>query len=87
MGGGSRGGGGPSSHVRMHVTFPRLTNSHHCLIFPQTEMCNMPNPDQTKGTIVGKTEIYKKENLVGPLLVHNLLVPDPPPPPTTRLFF
>ena len=28
---------------------------------------------QTKVTIVGKNEIYNRENLVGPFLVHNLL--------------
>ena len=36
---------------------------------------------QTKVTIEGKHEIYKRENLVRPFLVHTLLAPRPPPPP------
>ena len=43
---------------------------------------NPPAPPETKVTIVGKDEIYQRENLVGPLLVHNVLVPRPPPPPS-----
>ena len=35
-----------------------------------------PQPDQS--AIVGKNEIYKRENLVGPFLVHALLGPSPP---------
>ena len=38
-----------------------------------------PPPPQTKVTIVGKSEIYRWENLVGPFLVHKLLGPRPPP--------
>ena len=41
----------------------------------------MPGLLQTKVTIVGKNEIYHRENLVGPFLVHNLLGPKPPLPP------
>ena len=40
-------------------------------------------PPQTKVTIVGKNEIYNKENLVGPFLVHKIFgsqTPSPPPP-------
>ena len=37
-------------------------------------------PPQTKGTIVGKNEIYNRENLVRPFLVHQVLGPKPPPP-------
>ena len=37
-------------------------------------------PPQTKVTIAGKNEIYKRENVVGPFLVHKLLGPNPPPP-------
>ena len=37
-------------------------------------------PPQTKVTIVGKNEIYKRENLVGLFLVQKLLGPRPPPP-------
>ena len=40
-----------------------------------------PPPPKTKGTIVGKNEIYNREDLIGPLLVHTLLGPRPPPPP------
>ena len=36
-------------------------------------------PDQV--TTVGKNEIYKRENPIGPFLVHKLLGPRPPPPP------
>ena len=36
---------------------------------------------QTKVTIVGKNEIYNRENLVGPFLVHKLLGPRHPLPP------
>ena len=34
----------------------------------------------TEGTIVGKSESYRWEKLVGPFLVHNILGPIPPPP-------
>ena len=37
-------------------------------------------PPQTKVTIVGKNEIYSRENLVRPFLVHQVLGPKPPPP-------
>ena len=37
-------------------------------------------PPQTKVTIVGKNEIYNRENLVRPFLVHQVLGPKPPPP-------
>ena len=40
-----------------------------------------PPPFQTEVTIVGKHEIYPRENLIGPLLVHKVLGPRPPPPP------
>ena len=44
-----------------------------------------PSPSaQTKVTIVGKNEIYKRENLVRLFLVHKLLGPKPPPPPLKR---
>ena len=39
-----------------------------------------PPPLQTKVTIVGKNEIYNRENLVGPFLVHKRLGPRSPPP-------
>ena len=39
-----------------------------------------PPPPKTKGAIVGRNEIYRWENLVGPFLVHKLLGPRPPPP-------
>ena len=39
-----------------------------------------PPPFQTLVTIVGKNEINRWENLVGPFLVHTLLGPSPPPP-------
>ena len=40
-----------------------------------------PSPlPQTKVTIVGKNEIYNRENLVRPFLVHQVLGPKPPPP-------
>ena len=39
-------------------------------------------PPQTKVTVVGKGEIHRCKNLVGPFLVHKLLGPRPPPPPT-----
>ena len=37
-------------------------------------------PPQTKVTIAGKNEIYNRENLVRPFLVHQVLGPKPPPP-------
>ena len=37
-------------------------------------------PPQTKVTIVGKNEIYNRENVVRPFLVHQVLGPKPPPP-------
>ena len=39
-----------------------------------------PPPPQTEVTIVGNSEIYDWENLIGLLLVHTLLGPKPPPP-------
>ena len=44
-----------------------------------------PRP-QTKGTIVGKDEVYHWENLVGPDLVHKLLGPRAPPPPPRGMY-
>ena len=44
-------------------------------------------PPQTKVTIVGKNEIYNRENLVRPFLVHQVLGPKPPaplPPPAQK---
>ena len=38
-------------------------------------------PPQTQVAIVGKSEIYNRENCVVPFLVHNFLGPRPPPPP------
>ena len=43
-----------------------------------------PSP-QTKVTIVGKNEIYNREHLIGPFLVHKLSSPSPPPPPPSCL--
>ena len=37
-------------------------------------------PPQTKVTTVGKNEIYNKENMVRPFLVHQVLGPKTPPP-------
>ena len=39
-----------------------------------------PFSPQTKETIVGQNEIYRRENVVGLLLVRKLLGPRPPPP-------
>ena len=48
-------------------------------------------PPPTKMTIAGENEIYIRENLIGPFLVHKLLGPKPrpplqppPPPPLKR---
>ena len=38
-----------------------------------------PSP-QTKVTIVGKNEIYNRENPIGPFLVHNVFRSQTPPP-------
>ena len=43
---------------------------------PQTPL----PPPQTKVTIAGKNEIYNRETLVRPFLVHQVLGPKPPPP-------
>ena len=40
-----------------------------------------PPQPQTKVTIVGKTEIYNRESLDGPFLIHKILGPGPPPTP------
>ena len=37
-------------------------------------------PPQTNVTIVGNNEIYNRENLNGPFLVHKHVRPRPPPP-------
>ena len=39
-----------------------------------------PPTPPTKGTTAGKAEIYNREHLVGPFLVHKLLGPRPPAP-------
>ena len=39
-----------------------------------------PPPLLTKGTIVGQNEVYHRENLVGPFVVHNFGGDAPPPP-------
>ena len=39
-----------------------------------------PPPQQTEGTIAGQNEVYNREDLAGPLLVHTLLGLPPPPP-------
>ena len=44
-----------------------------------------PPPPQTKATIVGKNEIYNRENLIGPFLVQQLLGLRPPPSSNTSL--
>ena len=46
-----------------------------------------PPPIQTKVTIVGKNEIYDRENLIGPSFVHKLFGtrPTPSPPFNTSL--
>ena len=36
---------------------------------------------QTEATVVGQNEMYRRENLIGPFLVHKLLGPRPPLPP------
>ena len=46
-------------------------------------MLLLSKPDvmaHTKGTIVGKNEIDRWENLVGPFLVHKFFGPRPPSP-------
>ena len=40
-----------------------------------------PLPPQTEVTIVGTNEIYNRQNLVGPFLVHKLLGLSPSPRP------
>ena len=40
-----------------------------------------PPPPKTEVTIVGKNEIYNRENLIGPFLVHKLSSPKNPPLP------
>ena len=66
-----------------------------CLIFCSAR--RSPPPPPTKVTIVGENEICKRENLVGPFLVHKLFGPQtpppllplstaPPPPPRANLF-
>ena len=37
-------------------------------------------PPPTKVTIVGTNDIYKRDNVIGPFLVHKRLGPRPPPP-------
>ena len=53
--------------------------------FTYTGIAGPPPPPETKVTIVGNNEIYKRENLVGPFLVHKLLGPRPPTPPLFKL--
>ena len=62
----------------MHVVqgFFRIIKNQGGGASPQTPSA----PPQTKVTIVGKNEIYNRENLVRPFLVHQVLGPKPPPP-------
>ena len=55
---------------------PPPSNTREVLEWPHT----IGGAPQTKVTTVGKNEIYNRENLVGPFLVHKIWVPDPPPP-------
>ena len=41
-----------------------------------------PQSDSMKVTVVGKNEIYNRENLVGPFSGHKLLGPRPSYPPS-----
>ena len=54
---------------------------------PPRPCANPPPPPKTKRTIVGKTEIYRRENLIQPFLVHKLLGPRPPAPSDTSLIY
>ena len=43
-------------------------------------LCQPPPPPPERRTVLGKDEVHRWENLVGPSLVHTLLGPSPPPP-------
>ena len=60
---------------------PRTAGAGACFngFTPEEEGGDPPPPLQTKVTTVGKNEIYKRENLPGPFLVHKLWGPRPPP--------
>ena len=82
----SRGSGKPSRVLgrcaRGASTAPQGCGQAYIRIRPTTIGVGPrpPSPLQTKATIVGKNEVYNRENLVGPFLVHKLLGPRPPPP-------
>ena len=48
---------------------------------PRHTLASCQTPLQTKVTVVGRNEIYDRENLSGPLWVHKLLGPRPSLPP------
>ena len=72
-------------HVVLVVVFP-LPRKYYNGCTPQERGGVTPPPPgtpppQTKGTISGKNEIYRWENLIGPFLDTHFWVPTPPPPP------
>ena len=60
--------------MHLCLTVECITSGLHLSVF---ELGHTP---PSKGTIVGKNEICRWENLVGPFLVHKLVGPSPPPP-------
>ena len=61
--------------------FKERTRAGLCLAFSSSRRVSPPPPPETKVTIVGKNEICKMENLMGPFLVHKILGPRTPPLP------
>ena len=72
----------PSPCARERRTTPSLTLERPKIIGGRSAPQDRPPPPlQTKVTIVGKNEIYKRENLMAPFWYTNFWVPDPPSPP------
>ena len=73
---GGKGSKGRAANGDRPVGAASCRRDHHT-------MASCQNPPRPKVTIVGKNEIYNRENLVGPFVVHKLLGPRPFPPNTS----
>ena len=85
----------PASHPCLHPRpihiMSRLHSIHYCK-YPEPRASleqlkpkggspkTLSPPPQTKEAIMRKSELYHRENLVGPVLIHKLLGPKPPLP-------
>ena len=79
----TRGHHGGARDAHGHHGGARDAHVHHAHHTPRrnvTQVVQGVGPPPNKVTIVGKNEMYRWENLVGPFLVHKLLIPRLPLP-------